>query len=133
MLTLGTIILEAHAVLPLASFWCEALELHIVGPSNEETSVTLANSDERAIFSIRHPRREADDCARPRFALYARDTQDVTAEVERLVAVGASPVDDDPYPNPSDIALLDDPGGNRFAILSNIDQSRGSQIDLLRG
>ena len=47
--------------------------------------------------------------------LYARDQ---SAEVERLVGLGARRVEDWPYPDePHDFVVLEDPDGNRFCVI----------------
>ena len=60
-----------------------------------------------------HPRIHLD--------LYAGDAADQAAEVERLVALGATRVDWDRYPDDPDFVVLADPEGNRFCV---IDTSR---------
>ena len=47
--------------------------------------------------------------------LYARDQ---SAEVDRLIALGARRVEDWPYPDePIDYVVLQDPDGNRFCVV----------------
>ena len=49
--------------------------------------------------------------------LYAGDAADQASEVERLVALGATRVDWDRYPDNPDFVVLADPEGNRFCII----------------
>lgn len=49
--------------------------------------------------------------------LYAGDTADQAAEVERLVSLGAERVDWDLYPADPDFVVLADPEGNRFCVI----------------
>jgi hypothetical protein len=49
--------------------------------------------------------------------LYAGDAADQVAEVERLVALGATRVDWDRYPSDPDFVVLEDPEGNRFCVI----------------
>jgi hypothetical protein len=60
-----------------------------------------------------HPRVHLD--------LYAGDTADQAAEVERLIGLGATRVDWDLYPDDPDFVVLADTEGNRFCV---IDTSR---------
>jgi hypothetical protein len=54
---------------------------------------------------------------RVHFDLYARDTADQAAEVERLIGLGAIRVDWDLYPEDPDFVVLSDPDGNRFCVI----------------
>ena len=56
-----------------------------------------------------HPRVHLD--------LYAGDAADQAAEVERLVALGATRVEWDLYPGDPDFVVLADPEGNRFCVI----------------
>ena len=49
--------------------------------------------------------------------LYAGDAADQAAEVQRLVALGATVVDWDLYPPDPDFVVLADPEGNRFCVI----------------
>jgi hypothetical protein len=62
-----------------------------------------------------HPRVHLD--------LYAGDASDQAAEVDRLVALGATRVAWDLYPADPDFVVLADTEGNRFCV---IDTSHGS-------
>jgi hypothetical protein len=64
-----------------------------------------------------HPRIHLD--------LYAGNTADQAAEVERLVSLGAQRVDWDMYPENADFIVLADPEGNRFCV---IDTSHGGTV-----
>jgi predicted enzyme related to lactoylglutathione lyase len=56
-----------------------------------------------------HPRVHLD--------LYAGDTEDQRAEVERLVSLGATRVDWDLYPPEPDFVVMADTEGNRFCVI----------------
>ena len=57
-----------------------------------------------------HPRMHLD--------LYAADTAEQAAEVQRLVSIGAERVDWDLYPDDPDFIVLADPEGNRFCVVN---------------
>ena len=61
-----------------------------------------------------HPRLHLD--------LHVADVGEQTAEVARLVALGAQPVDWDSYPEDPDFVVLADPEGNLFCV---VDLSHG--------
>ncbi len=56
-----------------------------------------------------HPRLHLD--------LHVADAAEQAAEVDRLVALGAEPVQWDRYPDDPDFVVLADPEGNRFCIV----------------
>jgi Glyoxalase-like domain len=49
--------------------------------------------------------------------LYAGDAADQAAEIERLVALGATRVDWDRYPENPDFVVMADTEGNRFCVI----------------
>lgn len=123
MLTIGTVVMGVDDFRRAVAFWTEALgyvpdrelepdvDFAILVPSQGagphlalDTSVTPVQQ---------HPRVHLD--------LYAGDTADQAAEVERLVGLGAEVVDWDLYPDDPDFVVLADPEGNRFCV---IDTSR---------
>lgn len=65
-----------------------------------QTSVTLAAD---------HPRVHLD--------LHVADAVEQAAEAERLVALGATRVEWDTYPEDPDFVVLADPDGNRFCVV----------------
>ncbi len=54
--------------------------------------------------------------------LHAADADEQTAQVDRLVSLGASRVDWDSYPEDPDFVVLADPEGNLFCV---VDLSHG--------
>ncbi|MBW5484391.1 VOC family protein [Streptomyces bambusae] len=122
MLDIGSVVLGVSDVPRAVAFWTRALDyvVHerlredwvVVGPAEGRSGVRLALGLSRSEVQ-EHPRMHLD--------LYARDTADQAAEVERLVSLGARPVAWDSYPEDPDFVVLADPDGNRFCI---IDPSR---------
>ncbi len=58
-----------------------------------------------------------EDHPRVHIDLYAGDTADQAAEVERLIELGATRVDWDLYPDNPDFVVLADTEGNRFCVI----------------
>jgi catechol 2,3-dioxygenase-like lactoylglutathione lyase family enzyme len=123
MLRLGTIVLGADDVERAVSFWSNVLGYGpvrfpetddgftiLVPPSGEGTRVALHRSDTPP---QERPRAHLD--------LVVDDAVEQTAEIERLIGLGASRVAWD-YPADPDFVVLADPEGNRFCV---VDASHG--------
>jgi len=63
---------------------------------------------------MRHP---PQDCPRIHLDLHVANLAEQEAEAERLVALGATRVAWDRYPDDPDFVVLADPDGNRFCIV----------------
>lgn len=107
-----------------ADFWAEALRYVPRVGVVEDDWVVLVPADGGAGTPIALGRSETplQDHPRVHLDLYAGDAADQAAEVERLVALGATRVDWDLYPADPDFVVLADPEGNRFCV---IDTGRG--------
>jgi catechol 2,3-dioxygenase-like lactoylglutathione lyase family enzyme len=104
------------------AFWTKALGFVVseggpnsdwtqLGPPGADTPLALQYSDEQAEL---YPRLHLD--------LHVDSAQEQAAEVERLISLGAEPVDWDLYPATPDFVVLADPDGNRFCV---VDASAG--------
>ena len=116
-----------------AAFWMEALDYRprdeiedtwvVLVPRTMDRHVDGSADGPRLSLALsetplqEHPRIHLD--------LYAGNTADQAAEVERLVALGAQRVDWDLYPENADFIVLADPDGNRFCV---IDTSHGGTV-----
>ncbi|MEU1421243.1 VOC family protein [Kitasatospora sp. NPDC005751] len=117
MLTIGSIVLGVADVRRAVDFWTEALgyaardevEDHwaVLEPA-EGPGVQLALGLSGSPLQ-EHPRVHLD--------LYTADAAEQAAEIERLLALGASSVDWDSYPEDPDFVVLADPDGNRFCVI----------------
>ncbi|MFF1793079.1 VOC family protein [Kitasatospora sp. NPDC086009] len=117
MLTIGSIVLGVADVRRAVDFWTEALgyaardevEDHwaVLEPA-EGPGVQLALGLSGSPLQ-EHPRVHLD--------LYTGDAAEQAAEIERLLALGASSVDWDSYPEDPDFVVLADPDGNRFCVI----------------
>jgi predicted enzyme related to lactoylglutathione lyase len=124
MLRLGTVVMGASDVRRAAEFWGRALGYVPRDGVEEDDWIVLVPADGSAGTGValgssgtpvqEHPRVHLD--------LYAEDAAAQAAEVDRLVALGATRVDWDLYPDDPDFVVLADTEGNRFCV---IDASRG--------
>ncbi len=123
VLRIGTVVVGTGDVHRAMAFWTAALGLVprdevrpeddfivLVAPGGEGYGLALDTSETPV---QEHPRLHLD--------LYADDAADQSAEVERLVGLGATRVDWDLYPEDPDFVVLADPDGNRFCV---VDASR---------
>ncbi len=124
MLSIGTVVLGVADIPRAARFWSEALNyvprddegddtyVVLVPAAGTGTHLALGRSDSPV---QEHPRVHLD--------LYAGNSSDQAAEVERLISLGAERVAWGLYPPDADFIVLADPEGNRFCF---IDTAAGS-------
>jgi len=114
MLTIGTIVLGVNDVAAATKFWNDALG-YVPREEGDETWVTLVPaSGPGAELSLMLSETPVQHHPRIHLDLYADDQ---SAEVERLVSLGARRVDWDSYPDDPDFVVLEDPDGNRFCVI----------------
>lgn len=114
MLTIGTIVLGVNDVAAATKFWNDALG-YVPREAGDETWVTLVPaSGPGAELSLMLSETPVQDHPRIHLDLYADDQ---SAEVERLVSLGARHVDWDSYPEDPDFVVLEDPDGNLFCVI----------------
>lgn len=118
VLTIGVVALGVTDVRRAADFWCQAVgyerredgfggwSMVLVPPAGDGTKIALQRSETPP---QEHPRLHLD--------LHVADAAEQAAEVARLTALGAQPVDWDSYPDDPDFVVLADPDGNRFCIV----------------
>jgi predicted enzyme related to lactoylglutathione lyase len=119
MLSVGTVVMGASDVGRAADFWSRALGYVPRDGEVEDDWVVLVPADGSGGTGLalglsgtpvqEHPRVHLD--------LYAGDAADQAAEVDRLVALGATRVDWDLYPDDPDFVVLADTEGNRFCVI----------------
>ncbi len=98
----------------LAAFWCEVLGWQVV--DRDEDGVSIGSDGERIrIDFLRVPDGPKDSKNRLHIDVNATD-RDQAAELERLLALGARPVD---IGQSADVSwhVLADPEGNEFCLL----------------
>ena len=89
-----------------AAFWSQALDYH-----------PAANPDFLVPHEAGAPRLHLDETDRTHLDLWAADEQEQLAEVERLLALGATRVEWD-YPEGADFVVLADPDGTLFCVIN---------------
>ncbi|EOM78274.1 VOC family protein [Rhodococcus rhodnii] len=124
MLILGSIVLGAADVPRATRFWCDALGLEPTEPLSGNEFTGLRDADGRTVLSIQHSDTEPEPEPRLHLDLFARDSADQAAEVERLVGIGAHRVDWPRYPADADFVVLADTEGNLFCV---VDDARASE------
>lgn len=119
MLRIGTTVMGVEDLGRAAAFWTEALDYlpkrEIQDGDDFVILVPASGSGAHLALDVsqtpvqQHPRVHVD--------LYAGDAADQAAEVERLIALGATRVDWDLYPEDPDFVVLADTEGNRFCVI----------------
>lgn len=118
MLRLGITVIGVSDLSRAVEFWTSALDLISASEWESESWRTLHHADGsgRALGLMLS---ESPTEPRPRvhLDLFVDTAAEQTAEVERLVGLGAQRVDWDLYPPNSDFVVLADPDGNRFCVV----------------
>jgi catechol 2,3-dioxygenase-like lactoylglutathione lyase family enzyme len=116
MLTFGTVVVGVSDIARARDFYCAALD-YVPRSPGDDTFIIL-DPRER---SGPHPGIALDVSETPlqehpriHLDLYAEDQE---AECERLIALGASRVEWDLYPEDPDFVVLADTEGNRFCVI----------------
>ena len=107
MLRIGSIVLKVAANPRAARFWTEALT-YVPTPANPDFLVPAGGEG---------PRLHLDETDRTHLDLWVDSEAEQRAEVERLVALGATRVDWD-YPEGADFVVLADTEGNLFCVVN---------------
>ena len=100
----------------LARFWSQVLDRPVHpdnDPGDDEVGVML-DEDDRELLFLRVPEGKA---VKNRLHLCLQPEQPREREVERLLGLGASLLDDRRNPDGSGWAVLADPEGNEFCVL----------------
>ncbi|MDP9861384.1 MULTISPECIES: VOC family protein [Streptosporangium] len=115
MLNIGMIVLGAADVRRAAAFWSRALRYVTRESESKDDWIVLEPADgpgtALALDLSRTPLQE-----HPRVHIDLH-TEDQSAEVERLLSLGAERVDWDLYPDDPDFVVLADTEGNRFCVI----------------
>jgi hypothetical protein len=122
VLSIGTVVMGVDDLHRAVAFWTQALnylpkrevtpddDFMILVPSGGQGAHLALDVSETPVQ--RYPRVHLD--------LYAGDAADQAAEVARLVAIGATRVDWDRYPENPDFIVLADPEGNLFCVIDTV-------------
>lgn len=113
MLRIGSIVWGVRDVPRAIRFWSEALAYRPLRPPSDDWAILVPRDGPGAQFAITQVSSDAESHQRHHLDLYAIDRG---AEVERLVALGATRVDWR-YPPDADYIVLADPDGNTFCVV----------------
>jgi catechol 2,3-dioxygenase-like lactoylglutathione lyase family enzyme len=117
-LHLATVVLNVHDMVRAVDFWTAALGYEqreddldpeftmLVDPDGRRLPVSLQLSDERP----------DERPVRIHLDLY---TDEQSRHVDRLVSLGATRVEDWPYPDGADFVVLRDPDGNELCVIDH--------------
>lgn len=118
MLSIGTIVMGAADVRRAADFWSRALGyVPRDGEVEDDWVVLVPPGGSGARLALDRSPTPVQEHPRVHLDLYAGDSADQVAEVERLISLGAERVDWDLYPDDADFIVLADPEGNRFCVI----------------
>lgn len=109
MVRIGAIVLNVSDTGRAGEFWSQALGY--ARASNPDFLVPREGGG---------PRLHLDETDRTHLDLWAADESEQLAEVERLLALGATRVEWD-YPEDADFVVLADPDGNMFCVINTGD------------
>jgi glyoxalase superfamily protein len=116
MLTIGTVVLGVDDVPRAMAFWMAALGYIPRDDHFDDTWVVLVPPNNEPGTRLALGLSETPTQAHPRVHLDLY-TAEQSAEVERLIALGAQRVDWDLYPRAPDFIVLADTEGNRFCVI----------------
>lgn len=117
MLTVGSVVLGVSDVPRAAAFWTAALGYVPREEMDDDWAVLVPSQGAGVQVALNLSETPVQERPRVHLDLYAGDAADQTAEVERLVSLGAQRVDWDLYPDDADFVVLADPDGNRFCVI----------------
>lgn len=119
MLSIGTVVLGIGDLHRAVAFWTQALNYvpkRVIGPDDDYMILVPAvGSGTHLALDVSETPVQPEP--RVHLDLYAGDTADQASEVERLLALGATRVAWDRYPDDPDFVVPADPEGNRFCVI----------------
>jgi catechol 2,3-dioxygenase-like lactoylglutathione lyase family enzyme len=123
VLRLGTVVLGVDDVDRAAAFWSEVFGYEVVRFPGADDDFTILVPPDRAGTRVAMHRSAAPAQEQPRvhLDLVVDSPEEQSAEIDRLVGLGATRVAWD-YPSDPDFVVLADTEGNRFCI---VDASHG--------
>jgi predicted enzyme related to lactoylglutathione lyase len=115
MIRVGSIVIRVDDLVRQTAFWSAALEyVPRDGPSDDDFVLLRPRDGVGPNVSLDRVRSEVHIPPRIHLDLYADDQ---AAEVERLIALGATEIHWDKRPADADYVILADPEGNRFCVV----------------
>jgi catechol 2,3-dioxygenase-like lactoylglutathione lyase family enzyme len=125
MIRLGTVVMGAEDVARAVEFWSHALGYEVVSFPDSDNDFTILRppSGSGARIGLQRSATRPREHPRVHLDLIVDDAAEQTAEIHRLLELGATAVEWDMYPPDPDFVVLADPAGNRFCI---VDASHGT-------
>jgi catechol 2,3-dioxygenase-like lactoylglutathione lyase family enzyme len=118
-LHLATVVVNVRDMERAVAFWCDALGYELRESQLDPEFTMLQHPEGRGLpVSLQLTDHDSAEPARIHLDLY---TDHQAAQVERLVRLGASRVDDWSYPPDADFVVLRDPDGNEFCVIDHHD------------
>jgi predicted enzyme related to lactoylglutathione lyase len=115
MIRVGSIVIRVDDLVRQTAFWSAALDyVPRDGPSDDDFVLLRPRDGVGPNVSLDRVRSEVHIPPRIHLDLYADDQ---AAEVERLIALGATEIHWDKRPADADYVILADPEGNRFCVV----------------
>jgi catechol 2,3-dioxygenase-like lactoylglutathione lyase family enzyme len=117
MLRIGSVVLGVSELRRAAAFWTRALDYVPREEIGDRWAVLVPAAGDGVQLALMLSETPVQERPRVHLDLYAEDAAAQTAEVVRLVSLGAERVDWDLYPVDADFIVLADPDGNRFCVI----------------
>ena len=114
MIRVGSIVIRVDDLERQARFWQQALSYERRVDESDDFVLLYPKDGSGPNVSLDAMRSEAQVPPRIHLDLYSDDQ---SAEVDRLIALGASRVEWDGLPPDADYVILSDPEGNRFCVI----------------
>ncbi len=111
MVRIGSIVNNVSDVPRAARFWADALGYVPRDGEIGEDWALLRPADGQG------PNLTFDREDRTHLDLYAANAEEQASEIERLIGLGATRVEDWPYPDGADFVVLADPVGTLFCVI----------------
>lgn len=116
-LHVATVVINVRDMAPAVRFWCAALGYEQREQAWDPEFMMLVDRRGRGLpVSLQLTDSDPKEPVRVHVDLY---TNEQARHVERLVGLGASRVDDWPYPPDADFVVLRDPDGNEFCVIDH--------------
>ena len=116
-LHLATVVINVQDMDRAVSFWAAALGYLPRETTFDPTFMMLVDESKTGLpVSLQKAESPPKEPVRIHLDLY---TDDQDAQVSRLVGLGATRVDDWPYPSNADFVVLRDPDGNEFCVIDH--------------
>ena len=124
MLRIGTTVMGVDDFRRAVDFWCAALDYvpKRALADDDDFTILVPRAGDGPHLALDTSESPVQPHPRIHLDLYADDAADQAAQIERLVALGATRLDWDRYPPDPDFVVLADTEGNRFCI---VDASHG--------